>query len=261
MLGCISGLMGTMSYMRKQTLLADAVAHATLPGIALTFLIVPQASIALLVFGGSLTGMLGAWCVEYLAILPLKKDAVIGTILASFLGLGLILMTCIQKTSNARQACLNKFLYGNASLVLNEDLFLIFVIAGMLFIIMALLLPTYQARLFDATFADTTALAPWWWDTIFTLLFVIVIAVGIHTVGIILMSSMLICPILTTFSPYRSFTKNCYTSALWAGLATALGSYISYLLIAPPGPCITVTQAIFAVTSIMVRTYVRKQTS
>ncbi len=260
MLGIITGLIGSISYVKKQTLLADAVAHATLPGIAMTFLIIPDASVSLLIIGGIITGVIGASMIALLsALLPLKKDAIIGTILAVFLGIGLMLMTCIQKTVNARQACLNKFLYGNASLLLREDMTTIIGIACLLLVAITLLMPTYKVRLFDTQFAEIFGIASSIWDIIFMLLFVTIIAVGIQTVGVILISSMLICPILTVFSPYRSFSVNAYNAALWGGIVTIIGSLLSYYLVAPPGPCITLTQGIIAFISLMSRSHFTQQ--
>ncbi len=260
LLGFITGIMGCISYIKKQTLLADAVAHATLPGIALAFLIVPNASIPSLIIGGTITGLLGALLVSHLSNkLPLKKDAIIGTILAVFLGIGLVAMTCIQKTSNARQACLNKFLYGNASLMLLDDLYFIAAISAILLISIVIMLPTYKARLFDTSFAEVTAIASSRFDTLFTLLYVSIIATGIQTVGIILISSMLICPILISSNHYQSFTTQCYISGLIGGVSAALGSCLSYYFILPPGPCITLTQGSIAFIVIIARTYYTRE--
>lgn len=253
-LGLATGLVGSISFIRKQTLLADAISHATLPGIAFTFLCLPEAPTHWIIIGGSCTGLIGAFLVTLLIqLLPLKKDAIIGTILSVFLGIGLILMTMIQKTSNARQACLNKFLYGNASLLLQHDMITIVCAACIIILLVFIMLPTYQARLFDCQFADVTQCASYKWDVFFTLVYVTVITIGIQAVGIILISSMLICPALTIIPYQHNFITACIYAMAWGGCITVMGSLISYFFVLPPGPCITLTQGVSAYISILLQ--------
>ena len=79
MLGLAAGVVGTYMLLRKRALIGDAVSHATLPGIALAFLVMAS-------FGGS-----GRW-------LP---GLLLGAVLSSLVGAGVILL--VRATSRTKE--------------------------------------------------------------------------------------------------------------------------------------------------------------
>ena len=73
MLGCAAGVVGVFTLLRKRALMGDAISHATLPGIAMSFLIAThlgwnEKSLPMLLAGATLTGLLGV-----LAILAVRN--------------------------------------------------------------------------------------------------------------------------------------------------------------------------------------------
>ena len=55
-LGITTGALGCFAFLRKQSLLGDAISHAAFPGIALMFLATYTKNPLLLMIGGALTG-------------------------------------------------------------------------------------------------------------------------------------------------------------------------------------------------------------
>src|ERR1700678_2651254 len=101
-LGIVAGMMGVFALLRQQSLLGDAISHAALPGIVLMFLCTHSKNPWILLTGGAVVGSFGTWIVNIvLAHTTLKKDAVLGILLSVFFGLGLVLMTIVQKYSIA----------------------------------------------------------------------------------------------------------------------------------------------------------------
>ena len=118
LLGFAAGAAGTFIFLRKRALVSDAVAHATLPGVALAFIVM----VALGGNGRDLTGLLTGSALSAAAGLlvvgwmtrttRLSEDAAIGAVLSVFFGFGIVLLTVIQTMSGGRQAGLESFLLG-----------------------------------------------------------------------------------------------------------------------------------------------------
>jgi ABC-type dipeptide/oligopeptide/nickel transport system permease subunit len=131
LLGVAAGVTGTFLYLRKRSLISDALAHATLPGVGLAFLLMVALggdgrSLPLLLVGAGLSALAGLLCVHLLSTrtrLPL--DAAVGAVLSVSYGLGIVILTVIQTLSAGRQAGLEGFLLGSAAGMLRSDALLI----------------------------------------------------------------------------------------------------------------------------------------
>jgi len=97
LLGFAAGTAGTFLFLRKRALVSDAVAHATLPGVGLAFLVMVALggegrSLAGLLIGSALSAFAGLWLVEWIArATRLAEDAAIGAVLSVFFGAGVVL--------------------------------------------------------------------------------------------------------------------------------------------------------------------------
>ncbi|MDK2952594.1 MAG: manganese/zinc/iron transport system permease protein, partial [Kosmotogales bacterium] len=65
-LGLISGSLGTLAVVRKQSLIGDAVSHAALPGIVLAFMFTGQKNALVLIIGAIAAGWLGTLLVQFI---------------------------------------------------------------------------------------------------------------------------------------------------------------------------------------------------
>ena len=97
MLGCAAGVVGVFTLLRKRALMGDAISHATLPGITLSFLLASvwgwnEKSLPLLLLGATITGLLGVIAILAIRNLTkLKEDTALGVILSVFFGAGISL--------------------------------------------------------------------------------------------------------------------------------------------------------------------------
>ena len=57
LLGLVSGVVGTLTVLRRRALAGDALAHATLPGLCLAFLIICEQNMPFLLLGAAITGL------------------------------------------------------------------------------------------------------------------------------------------------------------------------------------------------------------
>jgi hypothetical protein len=123
LLGLVAGSLGTFAVLRRQSLLGDAVSHAALPGIVLAFMLTGSKAPLVLVLGAALAG----WAASLLVMLVvrttrIKMDTALGLMLSTFFGLGLVLMSVIQRTAGEGMAGLEHFLFGQAATLVGEDL-------------------------------------------------------------------------------------------------------------------------------------------
>lgn len=194
-LGMVSGALGSYAVLRQQSLLGDAVAHAALPGIALAFLLTGSKVPLVLILGAALAGWLATILVSTITERTrIKYDSALGVLLSVFFGFGLMLLTFIQKLPNASQAGLETFLFGQAAALVARDVYTMAGIGLVVLIVVALFWKEFQLLSFDVEFGNTLGLPMRHLDLLMTTLLVIAIVIGLQTVGVVLMSAMLIAP-------------------------------------------------------------------
>lgn len=194
-LGLVSGALGSFAVLRRQSLLGDAVAHAALPGIAVAFLITGSRETSVLTIGAGVVGWLGALLVIAVRrTTRIKEDAALGLVLSVFFGFGLLLLTYIQKQPNASQAGLDKFLFGQAATLLISDVWLIVVLGAAAFLVLMIFWKEFKLLCFDADYGATLGLPMRVVDIVLTTALVVAIVAGLQTVGVVLMSAMVVAP-------------------------------------------------------------------
>lgn len=246
LLGITSGALGTFALLRQQSLLGDAISHAALPGIVIMFLLTHSKDPWILLSGGALAGVIGVMSMNYIvAHTTLKKDAILGIILSVFFGLGLVLMTVAQKIPVASQAILNKFLFGNVATLLPEDIYGIALISFFICAILTLFWKECAVYVFDPVFTQVVGFNVKIIEIILTLLLVLAIVIGLQTVGVVLMSTMLIAPAAAARQWTVKLSNMVMLAGIFGGCAASIGVYASSIVDhLPTGPVIVVIASV-----------------
>lgn len=245
LLGIGSAAVGCFAFLRKQSLVGDAVAHAVLPGICLAFMFTGTKNILALLVGAACTAWLALQTIDYLRrSTRLKEDTVIGLTLSVFFGVGILLLTTIQHSDNGNQAGLDKFLFGKAASLVADDIRLFAAIAFVVFIALWLFFKELTIISFDASFARAIGVPVKSVEFVLTILIVISVVAGIQAVGVVLMAAMLITPAATA----RYWTENLRLMMLLAILSSMIASCAGVMLSAfypkiPTGPAIVLSAA------------------
>lgn len=195
LLGLISGPLGCFAVLRRQSLLGDAISHAALPGVCLSFIITGSRDIGGVIIGSLATGSLAALTMLLLTRKSrLKTDAALGICLSIFFAVGIVLLTYIQGTNNASQGGLEAFLFGQAAATLRSDLW----IMGSITLVTLTLLAVFwkQAKLvtFDGQYARSLGMPVNAIEAALTAMVALAVVVGLQMVGVILMSAMIVAP-------------------------------------------------------------------
>jgi manganese/zinc/iron transport system permease protein len=226
--GVAAGAGGTFLFLRKRALVSDAVAHATLPGIGLAFIVMVALGgdgrhlLGLLV-GSALTATLGLLLVEWIVRRTrLPEDAAIGAVLSVFFGFGVVLLTVIQTMSSGRQAGLESFLLGSTAGMLYADAVTIAIGGALCVAAVALLRRPMTLVSFDPEWAAASGLAVRAIDLAMMALVMAVTVIGLKLVGLILVVALLIIPPVTA----RFWTERT-ERVVW--IAGGLGGAAGYL--------------------------------
>jgi len=194
-LGLVSGTLGAFAFLRRQSLIGDAISHAALPGVVLAFMLTGIKGPAVLMAGAAAAGIAGVLLV--IAITRntrIKQDAALGIILSVFFGFGLMLLTFLQRDPNARQAGLNHFLFGQAATLLGGDVLMMAIFGGAALLLLALFWKEFKLLSFDRDFGASLGFPMPMLEVGITLLLVVAIVIGLQAVGVVLMSAMIVAP-------------------------------------------------------------------
>ena len=239
-LGIVSGILGSFAVLRKQSLLGDAISHAALPGIVLAFLITRQREPAVLMFGALIAGWLATlFMLAITRTTRIKNDTSLGLVLSVFFGFGLMLLTFTQRLPDATQAGLDKFLFGQAATLLQRDVITMGIIGVVALGLLLVFWKEFKIITFDPEFAASLGFPVRVLDVLLTTLLVIAIVIGLQTVGVVLMSAMIVAPAAAA----RQWTDRLSAMILLGGLFGALTGVSGTLISSsaerlPTGPII-----------------------
>lgn len=194
-LGVVGGALGSFAVLRRQGLLGDALAHATLPGVCLAFLLFDTKSPAVLLAGAALSAGIGALFI--LAVVGgtrIKQDAALGIVLSVFFGAGVVGLTYIAGTGDAGQSGLDRFIFGQAATIVRDDVVTMGILASVALFLTVLLFKEFKLLSFDPAFAASLGYPVGKLNVLLTALIVVAVVVGIQAVGVVLMAAMLITP-------------------------------------------------------------------
>lgn len=228
LLGAASGILGSFAVLKNQSLLGDAISHAALPGIVLAYLITGEKTSFVLLSGAIVCGIFGAYFVnDIIKHSRLKTDTALGIVLSVFFGVGMMLLTYTQSLEDANQAGLDKYLFGQAATLMRKDIavMLCFLLPSLL--IVFALWKELKLYLFDSEYAKTLGIPTEKINLLITLLVVVIIVMGLQTVGVVLMSSLLLAPAAAARQWTNSLGKMLGIAAVFGAFSGVFGSYIS----------------------------------
>lgn len=251
-LGVVNGALGAFAVLRKQSLMGDAISHAALPGIALAFLLTGSKAPLVLLLGAAAAGWLGMLLV--LAVVRntrVKQDGALGLVLSVFFGFGLVLLTFIQKLPVASQAGLDKFLFGQAATLLTSDVRTIAALGAIVLLLLAVFWKEFKLLAFDPDFAVSLGFPVRRLEVLLTTMLVVAIVIGLQTVGVVLMSAMVVAPPAAARQWTDRLGVMVAVSGLFGALAGIAGALVSSSAArVPTGPTIVLCMAGLVVVSL-----------
>jgi manganese/zinc/iron transport system permease protein len=238
--GCIlmciaSSLMGVLVFLKKKSLLSESLSHATYPGavigVSLFAWLLPQFeewTFVAVLTGAFISSWLGLRAITWLEQKgKVRSDAALCFVLAVFFGVGIVAASAMQAKIPSWYKQIQMLLFGQAATMSDIHIAIYGALALTVVFFLCLSFRSLQASLFDRDFAVSAGLRIPLLERIFFWLLLLSLIVGIRSVGIILMSGMVIAPAVAA----RQFSNRLQIvfclAAFFGALSGLLGNYFS----------------------------------
>ena len=256
LLAMATGIRGTISILKGQSLIGDAVGHAALPGIILAFMISGKKSSLLLMVGAIIAGVVAFILIQTISeISKIEADTAMAIILSAMFGLGMVLKSYIQgnaKYSKASQSGLASYIFGQAAYILREDVIIIFTVSLISLVLFIIFYKEIKVYVFDAVYAYTIGINSKLLSLLIMIMTMILIAAGLKAVGAILISSMLITPAITGLQWSNKYEIVLVIAAVMGAVSAFIGTLLSTIVKGfSTGPSIILIMSLLALLSVL----------
>ena len=237
--GVICGVIGSFIILRGMALMGDAIAHAILPGVAISYILGIN-----YFYGAVVVGVLTALGIGVISEKSrIKSDAAIGIVFSAAFALGVILITMAKSAID-----LTQILFGNVLYVRTMDMWLTIIIGIILLLIVVIFFKELLISSFDETMAKVYGLKTRFIHYGIMVLLTLVTVASLQTVGVILVVALLITPASTAYLLTNRLSTMIILSATFGALSSVIGIYFSYVYNLPSGPVIALAAtAIFLI--------------
>lgn len=235
-IGIISGVIGSFIILRGMALLGDAISHAILPGVVISYLIGINYFIGALVMGIFATFLI----TKVSEKTKLKSDVSIGVVFSSLFALGILLLVKAQTALD-----LTQILFGNVLTIQNSSMILTLVIIGIVLVVLFTFFKGFLITSFDPIVAKAYGINVNLFHYVLMLLLTLVTVASLETVGVILVVSLLVTPAATAYLLTDKFKVMIFLAAFIGALSSLFGIYLSFVFNLTSGATIVLVSAVF----------------
>jgi manganese/zinc/iron transport system permease protein len=273
MLMCLgASLVGVLAFLRKSSLLGEALSHAAYPGVilgALASLVFQDFAEAILPFsimlGATVTSLLAVWAIFFLQKkYRIRPDSALCFVLSATFGIGVTLASRIQFTHSTLYTQSLTYLYGQAATMTDRHIWIYGILAFVILFMVILFYKELEVIAFDRDYALSLGINASFLDFVLFFLITLATVVGIRSVGVVMMSAMLIAPAAAARQFTHSLKKMLVLSAGFGVLSGFLGTYFSVVgtaklmaahpasrIALPTGPMIVLTASAIALFALL----------
>lgn len=231
-IGIVAGAVGCFIILRSMSLMGDAISHAVLPGVAISFILGINFFIGAIVFG-LLSSIIITYIKENSVI---KGDTAIGITFSSFLASGIILIGLANSTTNLFQ-----ILFGNILAVQDSDKYMTIIVGLIVLTLITIFFKELLLTSFDPVLAKSMGMRVSFYHYLLMILLTLVAVTAMQSVGTILIVALLITPAATAYLYVKSLRTMLFLSSALGAVASVLGLYIGYTFNITAGSSIVLT--------------------
>lgn len=246
LMGVCCGLLGSFIIVRKFALVGDTLAHAVCPGIALGFLWNASKDPVAIFVGATLAGLIGTVFVHWIKhTTHIKEDSALGMVLSGFYAIGICLYSMIQNNLDiANKSGLDKFMFGQAAALAENDIKLMGVVTVFSLLVIALFYKEFLVASFDGGFARAIGIPYLFFHYMLMVLLTFAVVVSLQATGLVLVSALLIIPAATAYLLTDRMHVMLLLAAGIGALSGLNGAFLSFLgNNLPTGPFMVVSAA------------------
>ncbi|MCG3085794.1 metal ABC transporter permease [Anoxybacillus sp. LAT_35] len=251
LIGFIAPLLGVFIVVRRLSLIADALSHVTLAGIAASLLVQKKFfTFATLnpIYIGMAFSVVGSLFIEKLrTVYKHYQELAIPIILSGGIGLSVIFISL----ADGFNTDLFSYLFGSVSAVSRADVWTISIIFFIVLTVIFLFYKEWFILSFDEEYAQASGVKVKSLHFVFIVLVALVIAASMRIVGILLVSSLMTLPVAASIRIAKGFKQALWFSVLFGEFAVIVGLFLSYYLNLAPGGTIVLLAVCILIASIM----------
>lgn len=241
LVGGISAVVGCFVVVRGLSFFGDALAHAILPGVAISYTAGGGYVASNLFIGGLGGGIVAALVIAWLTRkVEVKEDSAIAIVFVTMFALGI----AIVSTQSSYAADLSHILFGSINGISQNDLLMVGAMGAAVLLIIALLYKEFQIISFDLSLAHSLRLPVEFLRVLLLLLIAVTIVASLQAVGIALMLALLTTPAATARLLVKRLHHMIVIASLLGTISGVVGFYASYYLDIPSGACIVLTTSV-----------------
>ncbi|MBO0994187.1 metal ABC transporter permease [Bacillus sp. SD088] len=233
--GIICGVIGSFIVLRGMALMGDAISHAVLPGVAISYILGINYFYGAVVIG--ILTSLGIGAISQNS--RIKNDSAIGIVFSAAFALGIIMITLAKSATD-----LTQILFGNILAVRSSDMWLTIIIGAIVVLTVIVFYKELLVTSFDETMAAAYGLKTRMIHYGIMVLLTLVTVASLQTVGVILVVSMLITPASSAYLLTNRMSTMIWLASLFGAISAVLGLYISFEHNLPSGPVIALVATI-----------------
>jgi len=241
----IAPLIGSFLVVRRLSLIADALSHVALTGVAIGLLLGINP-----LFTTIFCTILTAYIIEEIRSSErVSAESILAMILPGGLALALILMS----VANGFNANLFSYLFGSITTVTQQDVWIIFALGVGIISVLLLFYRQFMYTSFDEESARTSGIPVRLINHIFMALIALTVSLSMKVVGALLIGALMIIPVITAMQIVKGFKVSIFASVALALVSVLGGLVTSYYANLPAGATIVMVSILLFILSSLVR--------
>jgi zinc transport system permease protein len=253
----ITPAVGTVVVLKRFSMIGDTLSHASLAGVAAGLIVSVNPEDVYPIVGSIAACVFAAFSIEGVRkLFPKYAEISLSVILTTGVGLAGVLTGFISSA-----ASFNSFLFGSIVAISDFELYLII---GAGAAILAVFLMIYKALLymtFDEEAARLAGVPVRRVNFVFMLLIALTVSIAIRTIGVLIISSLMVIPVACAMQLSRSFRQTVVISVFYGLVFVFLGLTVSYYAGLKPGGTIALTGVVFLVLTYAIKKVARRRTN
>ncbi|MDR2180675.1 MAG: metal ABC transporter permease [Synergistaceae bacterium] len=226
LLAVIIPCIGVVVVLKRLTMIGDALSHSSLAGVAAGLVMGVNP-----ILGAGVTCVVAALGIETIRKkMPQYSDIAIAVVLSSSIGMAGVLSGFVKNAAN-----FNSFLFGSIVAFSDFEMTLVVCVSFAVMLAFVLLYKELFFIAFDERAARLAGVPVGMVNNIFTVLTAITVSIASRTVGVLIVSSMMVIPVACAMQLRASYKRTVIYSVCFAVAFTAAGLYVSYYARLKPG--------------------------
>lgn len=253
MIGIIAPLLGVYIVVRRLSLIADALSHVTLAGIAASLLLEKKLMIMNglnPIYMGMGFSVMGSLFIEKLrTVYKHYQELAIPIILSGGIGLSVIFISL----ADGFNTDLFSYLFGSVSAVSRMDLWIILFISIAVITLILVLYKELFLLSFDEEYAKVSGISAGSIHFIFIIMVALVIAASMRIIGILLVSSLMTLPVAASIRIAKGFKQTLLLSVIFGEISVIGGLVLSFYMDLAPGGTIVMISVLILILTILIK--------